>query len=77
MTKAHIAQAVSEAVSSEAAERIAPMKKADMADAAKQLLSGTGWLPTVLRTVEPEPDGDEAKRPEVMEVEDAYSIAAE
>ena len=65
VTKAHIAQAVSEAVSPEAAERIAPMKKAHMADAAEELVAGTGWLPTVLRTSEPEPEEPGAdERPE-------------
>jgi len=57
VTKAQIAEAVAEAVSPEAAERIKPMKKPDMAGAAEQLLAATGWLPTVLRTaqhVEPE-----------------------
>ncbi|MEW9854637.1 ParB/RepB/Spo0J family partition protein [Novosphingobium sp. M1R2S20] len=77
VTKAQIAQAVSEAVTPEAAERIAPMKKADMAEAAEQLVAGTGWLPALLRTILPEPEDHEAERPEVMEMEDAYSIAAE
>jgi len=53
VTKAHIGAAVREAVSPEAAERIAPMKKADMADAAEQLVAGTGWLPAILRTAKP------------------------
>jgi len=49
------------------------MKKQDMAQAAEQLLSGTGWLPTILRTPEPEAEppleaeGDEA----------SYAVAAE
>ncbi len=77
VTKAQIAQAVSEAVSPEAAERIAPMKKADMAEAAEQLVAGTGWLPSVLRTTEQGPEGDGVEQSEVVEVEDAYSIAAE
>ncbi len=50
VTKAQIAKAVGEAVSPEAAERITPMKKPDMADAAEQLAVATGWLPSVLRT---------------------------
>ena len=63
VTKAHILAAVREAVSDEAAERIAGMKKPEMAQAAEQLLAGTGWLPTVLRTTRPawldaEPDAD-------------------
>ena len=66
VTKAHIGDAVRKAVSPEAAERIAPMKKADMADAAEQLVAGTGWLPAVLRTHQPE--ADSAVQPEVSEV---------
>ena len=69
VTKAHIAQAVSEAVSPEAAERIVPMKKADMADAAEQLVAGTGWLPVLLRTAKPEPE-TEPEAAEVAEVDD-------
>lgn len=64
VTKAHIAQAVSDAVSPEAAERILPMKKDAMAEAAEQLVAGTGWLPAVLRTAKPEPEADEAEQPE-------------
>jgi len=50
--KTRIAEAVSEGVSPEAAERIKPLKKGEMADAAEQLLSGTGWLPVLLRKPE-------------------------
>jgi ParB family transcriptional regulator, chromosome partitioning protein len=50
ITKAHILAAVREAVSDEAAERIAGLKKTEMADAAEQLLTGTGRLPSELRT---------------------------
>lgn len=67
VTKAHILAAVREAVSDEAAERIAGLKKSEMAQAAEQLLAGTGWLPTVLRTAQP------AAEPEA----DAYLQAAE
>jgi ParB family chromosome partitioning protein len=45
VTKAHIVDAVTEGVSEDAACRIADMKKPDMAQAAEQLLAGTGWLP--------------------------------
>ena len=44
VTKAHIVEAVTEGVSEDAARRIADMKKPDMAQAAEQLLAGTGWL---------------------------------
>jgi ParB family chromosome partitioning protein len=53
VTKAHIFAAVREAVSDEAADRIAGMKKQPMAEAAEQLVAGTGWLPAILRTSEP------------------------
>jgi ParB family chromosome partitioning protein len=59
ITKAQIAQAVGEAVSPEAAGRILPMKRADMADAAERLVAGTGWLPPVLRTAGPEEEAVE------------------
>lgn len=50
VTKAHILAAVREAVGDEAADRIEAMKKQPMAEAAEQLLAGTGWLPPLLRT---------------------------
>ncbi|MDX3930188.1 MAG: ParB/RepB/Spo0J family partition protein [Shinella sp.] len=53
VTKAHILAAVREALADEAAERIADKKKVEMAEAAEQLLAGTGWLPPVLRTARP------------------------
>lgn len=53
VTKAHILAAVRDALGDEAAERIADKKKTEMAEAAEQLLAGTGWLPPVLRTKRP------------------------
>ncbi|SCM70179.1 conserved hypothetical protein [uncultured Pleomorphomonas sp.] len=53
VTKAHILAAVRESVGDEAAERISGLKKPEMAQAAEQLLAGTGWLPSVLRTARP------------------------
>jgi ParB family chromosome partitioning protein len=53
ITKTHILAAVREALGDEAAERIADKKKVEMAEAAEQLLAGTGWLPPVLRTARP------------------------
>ncbi|MGE0229798.1 MAG: chromosome partitioning protein ParB [Dehalococcoidia bacterium] len=50
VTKAHIAQAVREGVSEEAAERITGLKKQPMAKAAEELLESTAWLPQLLRT---------------------------
>lgn len=73
VTKAHIVEAVAEGVSEDAARRIVDMKKQDMAQAAEQLLSGTGWLPTILRTPEPE-----AEQPLEAEGDEAsYAVAAE
>ncbi|MER9102680.1 ParB/RepB/Spo0J family partition protein [Mesorhizobium sp. M0848] len=52
ITKAHILDAVREAASEEAAERLSDLKKQPMAEAAEQLLAGTGWLPAVLCTAQ-------------------------
>ncbi|MFT0862517.1 ParB/RepB/Spo0J family partition protein [Ancylobacter sp. G4_0304] len=54
VTKARILQAVSEAKGARAAERIAHLKKGDMAREAETLLADTGWLPEPLRGAEPE-----------------------
>jgi len=74
VTKPHILAAVREAVSDEAADRMADMKKQEMAEAAEQLLVGTGWLPALMRT-------RSAEQPQVDAVTetnpDAYSVAAE
>ncbi len=53
ITKALILDAVREAVSHEAADRIASLKKQPMAKAAEQLLAGIGWLPPLMRTAQP------------------------
>lgn len=50
VTKARILEAVREAKGDDAVDRIAHLKKGDMATAAEKLLAGTGWLPEVLRT---------------------------
>jgi ParB family chromosome partitioning protein len=50
ITKARILEAVREGVSHEAADRMADMKKPDMAEAAEQLLAATDWLPALMRT---------------------------
>ena len=54
VTKARILQAVSEAKGQDAADRIAHLKKGDMASQAEALLAGTGWLPEPLRTAHAE-----------------------
>ncbi len=51
VTKARILDAVREANGEKATERIAHLKKAEMAKEAERLLDGTGWLPEPLRTV--------------------------
>lgn len=77
VTKPHILAAVREAISIEAAERMADMKKQDMAEAAEQLVVGTGWLPALMRT----PTQVPAERLQADAVSqanpDAYPVAAE
>ena len=51
VTKARILQAVAEAKGQDAADRIAHLKKGDMAAEAETLLANTGWLPEPLRTL--------------------------
>ncbi|MGY3586626.1 ParB family chromosome partitioning protein [Bradyrhizobium sp. USDA 4341] len=58
VTKAGILKAVREGVGGEAAERMSDMKKADMAQAAEQLLAATDWLPSLLRTTAPQGQTD-------------------
>ena len=50
VTKARILQAVREGKGAPAAERIAHLKKGEMAEQAQDLLAGSGWLPEPLRT---------------------------
>jgi ParB family chromosome partitioning protein len=49
VSKPLILEAVTEAKGKAAADNIAAMKKGDMADRAADLLTGTGWLPAMLR----------------------------
>ncbi|MET4788796.1 ParB family chromosome partitioning protein [Bradyrhizobium japonicum] len=70
VTKTRIVEAVGEGANREAAERLADMKKVDMAEAAEQLLAATGWLPALLRTVRPQERAD-------VHGSDAYPEAAE
>jgi ParB family chromosome partitioning protein len=74
VTKARILEAVCEGVSGEAAERMADMKKVDMAEAAGQLLAATDWLPSLLRTGKPQERTD---APTDVQSGDVYSEAAE
>jgi ParB family chromosome partitioning protein len=50
VSKERIVQAVREAVSDQAAQNTASMKKQAMAEAAETALAGKGWLPAVLAT---------------------------
>ena len=85
VTKAHILAAVREGVSEEAAHRMTGMKKPAMAEAAEQLLAGTGWLPELLRTPETAPfsalaapsETDASKERQKNENGEAVHIAAE
>jgi len=52
VTKAHILDAVREAVSDEEASRMASARKSEMAEAAERLLADKGWLPYLLRRSE-------------------------
>lgn len=49
VAKARIAETVREGVSVEAADGLSGLKKLDMAAAAERLLTGSGWLPPLLR----------------------------
>jgi ParB family chromosome partitioning protein len=60
VTKARIGEAVREAASDDAAERIGGLKKTEMAEAAEQLVVATGWLPPLLRSAPSEPVAEEA-----------------
>ena len=50
VTKSLILAAVTEGRGEQAAERLAPLKKTEMATEAETLLADTGWLPPILRT---------------------------
>lgn len=69
VTKAAIMQAVGEGVSTEAAQRLAGLTKAEMAREAERLLVETDWLPTCLRR----PAGEAEGEPESV----AFAQAAE
>jgi ParB family chromosome partitioning protein len=56
VSKERILEAVAEGVSKEAADNLAALPKAAMADAAEARLKETRWLPELLRKPEPEPE---------------------
>ncbi|WP_288994971.1 hypothetical protein [uncultured Gemmobacter sp.] len=77
VTKAQILAAVRDALGDEAADQIADRKKPEMAEAAEQLLAGTGWLPPVLRTGRPAWLADERQEaPATGEMPEAESAEA-
>ena len=59
-------EAVREAVSDDAVDRMAQMKKQDMAEAAEQLLAATGWLPALMRTPRTVPEPAESPPPDAV-----------
>ncbi|WP_306049915.1 ParB/RepB/Spo0J family partition protein [Oceaniradius stylonematis] len=81
VTKARILAAVREALGDEAADQIADKKKQAMAEAAEQLLAGTGWLPPLLRTKRPawltdeQPEAPATEAEDTPETEDTGSLA--
>jgi ParB family chromosome partitioning protein len=80
ISKARIIEAVREVVSDEAADRMAQMKKQDMAEAAEQLLAATGWLPALMRTPRAAQGSTESPQADAVTEEkdlDAYAVAAE
>ncbi len=79
ITKARILEAVREGVSHEAADRMADMKKPDMAEAAEQLLAATDWLPAMMRTPRAAQEPAEHQQADAVTTTnpDAYSVAAE
>ncbi|MBI1686799.1 ParB/RepB/Spo0J family partition protein [Caulobacter hibisci] len=61
VTKAHIAAAVSDGVSAQAAARLSGLKKPDMVATAEPQLVEAGWLPPILRTAKPQPQAVDAE----------------
>jgi ParB family chromosome partitioning protein len=70
--KARILQAVAEAKGQQTADRIAHLKKGDMAAEAETLLANTGWLPEPLRTLQ----AGVSTIPSTAVVDDSLSIDA-
>ncbi|MDO9297437.1 ParB/RepB/Spo0J family partition protein [Bradyrhizobium sp.] len=79
ITKARILEAVREGASHEAADRMADMKKPEMAEAAEQLLAATDWLPAPMRASRAVQEPAEPRQADVVTERspDAYSVAAE
>ncbi len=75
--KARILQAVREAKGEPAVERIAALRKAEMAVEAERLLEGTGWLPEPLRTATTWVGAPQAVGETEAEADDGPVIAAD
>ena len=67
VTKRRILEAVAEARGAEVAERISDLKKTEMVETAEVLLSGTGWLPPLLRTPQATTADEAAPQPMAAE----------
>ena len=65
VTKAQILDAVREAKGADAADRLAGLKKAEMARAAEDLLAPSGWVPAIFRLSD-EAASDEAPPPDAI-----------
>jgi ParB family chromosome partitioning protein len=64
VSKQRILEAVAEGCSPQTAENLVKLKKGDLALRAEQKLTGTGWLPVVLR-----PPVSEAVEPEMVQAD--------
>jgi len=83
VTKSRILLAVREGKGQPAAQRLAQLKKAEMAEQVQELLAGSGWLPEPLRTpgqvmpavtVAPEADGQAPAQPDDPEADLAAEV---
>jgi ParB family chromosome partitioning protein len=75
--KARILEAVREGGSIDAADQMANMKKQGMAEAAEQLLAGTGWLLRTARAAQAPAESQQADAVTETKDTEAYSVAAE
>ncbi|WP_420967119.1 ParB/RepB/Spo0J family partition protein [Bradyrhizobium sp. B120] len=77
VSKENILAAVREAAGPDAAERIAGMKKVAMAEAAEELLGGTGWLPRLMTQSAPQADDALVHRTNTTDEAPETLVAAE
>jgi ParB family chromosome partitioning protein len=52
VSRTRVLEAVTDAVSAEAAATLAKLKKAALVQAAEEKVAGTGWLPAILRNAD-------------------------